>query len=135
MTAIATDRPTKRRAKGQPVRKMAAVKVYAGTIVALNASGYLTNGVVATTLVDPCVAQETVDNSGGAAGDLSCRTEKGVWQFANSSSTDTIGITEIGKSCYIVDNQTVAKTDGGGTRSIAGKVYDVDAQGVWVDFG
>lgn len=135
MTAIATDRPTKRRDKGQPVRKMAAVKVYAGTIVALNASGYLTNGVVATTLVDPGVAQETVDNSGGAAGDLSCRVERGVWQFANSSSTDTIGITEIGKSCYIVDNQTVAKTDGGGTRSIAGKVYDVDAQGVWVDFG
>ncbi|RSU57200.1 hypothetical protein [Sphingobium yanoikuyae] len=135
MTAIAADRPTKRRSRGVPVRKMAAVKVYAGTIVALNASGYLTSGVVATTLVDPGVAAETVDNSGGAAGDLSCRTEKGIWQFANSASTDLIGITEIGKTCYIVDNQTVAKTDGGGTRSIAGKVYDVDAQGVWVDFG
>ena len=31
-------------------------------------------------------------------------------------------------------DQTVAKTNGGNTRSRAGKVFDVDADGVWVDF-
>jgi hypothetical protein len=28
----------------------------------------------------------------------------------------------------------VAKTNGGSTRSVAGKIFDVDAQGVWVKF-
>ena len=33
----------------------------------------------------------------------------------------------------MVDDQTVAKTDGTGTRSAAGVVVNVDALGVWVD--
>jgi hypothetical protein len=33
-----------------------------------------------------------------------------------------------------VDDQTVAKTDGTGARSVAGKVFDVDSGGVWVRF-
>ena len=41
---------------------------------------------------------------------------------------------DIGSDCYIVDDQTVAKTSGTNTRSVAGKVFDVDADGVWVDF-
>jgi hypothetical protein len=39
----------------------------------------------------------------------------------------------IGNDCYIVDDQTVAKTNGTATRSIAGKIRAVDAQGVWVE--
>jgi hypothetical protein len=60
--------------------------------------------------------------------------EKGIFHFANSADTDEITTADIGSNCYIVDDQTVAKTDGTGTRSIAGEVFDVDAQGVWVDF-
>ena len=40
---------------------------------------------------------------------------------------------DLGKSCYIVDDQTVAKTSGGATRSLAGKVVGVDVDGVWVE--
>ena len=40
----------------------------------------------------------------------------------------------MGSDCYIVDDQTVAKTNGGATRCVAGKVWDVDAEGVWVEF-
>ena len=35
---------------------------------------------------------------------------------------------------YLVDNQTVAKTNGTNTRSAAGVVRGVDAEGVWVQF-
>jgi hypothetical protein len=43
---------------------------------------------------------------------------------------------EIGDDCYIVDDSTVAKTNpGGNTRSVAGKIVDVDAKGVWVRIG
>jgi len=50
-------------------------------------------------------------------------------------ATLMIAAAEIGTYCYIVDDQTVAKTDGTATRSSAGKVFDVDAQGVWVEIG
>ncbi|PKP93188.1 MAG: hypothetical protein CVT77_06555 [Alphaproteobacteria bacterium HGW-Alphaproteobacteria-16] len=134
MTATTTDRNTGRRDGVQYVRKLAAAKVLAGTIACLNAAGYAVGGSTATTLVADGVFFETVDNSGGAAGDKSARVEKGVFHFLNSASTDAITIAEVGDDCYIVDNQTVAKTDGTSTRSKAGKIVDVDAQGVWVEF-
>lgn len=115
-------------------RKMAAVKIWAGTIVMLNASGYATSGATATGQIADGVAMDTVDNSAGSAGDLSLPVEKGCFRFANSASSDAITIAEIGDNCYIVDNQTVAKTDGSATRSVAGKIMDVDAEGVWVLF-
>ena len=46
----------------------------------------------------------------------------------------SVQVPDIGKDCFIVDDQTVAKTNGANTRSRAGKVFDVDADGVWVDF-
>ena len=59
---------------------------------------------------------------------------KGTFRFGNSASGDLIAIADIGNDCYIVDDQTVAKTNGTNTRSVAGKVHDVDAEGVWVTF-
>ena len=47
---------------------------------------------------------------------------------------DAIALTEVGKPCYVVDDQTVAKTNNAGARPVAGTVFDVDAQGVWVEF-
>jgi hypothetical protein len=61
------------------------------------------------------------------------RIRRGVLQFANSASTDLVTRADIGKSAYMVDDQTVAKTSGSNTRSVAGIIRDVDAQGVWVE--
>lgn len=76
-----------------------------------------------------------MDNTGGSNGDKTVKVRSGVFRFYNSSSGDAIGVSEVGKDCYIVDDQTVAKTDGTGTRSIAGKVHGVDSMGVWVAIG
>ncbi len=59
---------------------------------------------------------------------------KGIFAYENSSAADEITKADIGKDCYIVDDQSVAKTDGTGTRSVAGKVFDVNSHGVWVKF-
>lgn len=135
MTAITTPRAKTRRRDGvQFARKMAATKILAGTIVMLNASGFATGGAAATGQIADGVAMETIDNSDGAAGAQSVRVEKGVYPFENSAAGDAITIADIGDNCYIVDNQTVAKTDGSATRSVAGKIMDVDADGVWVLF-
>ena len=79
-------------------------------------------------------ADETVDNTGGANGDKSIKVRRGVFRFANSAAADLIARTEIGKPCYVVDDQTVAKTNNAGARPVAGTVFGVDAQGVWVEF-
>ena len=62
------------------------------------------------------------------------KVRRGVFRFGNSASTDAIGRTEIGKPCYVVDDQTVAETNNSGARPVAGTVFGVDAQGVWVEF-
>lgn len=135
MAALAADRQTPRREPGHHHYDMkAATRVYAGSLAVLDA-GYLAPGRAATGLICVGRAEQYVDNSAGAAGDIKGKVRSGVFQWDNSASTDQITRTEIGKACYVVDDHTVAKTDGSGTRSVAGTVTDVDAQGVWVKSG
>jgi hypothetical protein len=107
--------------------------IYAGALVALTAAGYLTPGAAATTLKPVGRANETKDATGIASGAQTVSVEAGIFAWANSSAGDAITIADIGNVCYIVDDQTVAKTDGSGARSAAGIVFDVDSDGVWVD--
>ena len=134
MAALTKDRNTQRKDSVQhddPVA--AATKIYAGSLVCLNAAGYAVPGSTSTTLTTRGVAQAQVDNASGSAGDMTVPTRRGVFHFANSASTDEITMADIGNDCYIVDDQTVAKTDGSSSRSVAGKIDSVDATGVWVE--
>ena len=134
MAALTQDRNTPRRTGDLLSMGMAAnAKIFTGSLVARNATGYATPGAVATTLLGMGRASEQVDNTGGADGDKSIEVEKGIFKFANEG-TDLVTVADIGNDCYIVDDQTVAKTNGTGTRSVAGKVFGVDADGVWVKF-
>lgn len=133
--ALSQDRQTRKRIgdrRAAPVA--AATKIYLGALVALNAAGDLVPGSVATTLKSPGVAVAQVDNTGGAAGAVTAEYEKGIFQFKNSAAGDAITRADIGANCYIVDDETVAKTNGTNTRSVAGVIEDVDAQGVYVRF-
>lgn len=135
MTALAADRLTPKRISHQFAFGVAAsTKIYAGGMVAINASGYATKGATSTTLKCVGVATEQADNSAGADGAINVPVERGTWRFANSSAGDAIGLANVGATCYMVDDQTVALTNGGSTRSAAGIVRDVDAAGVWVEF-
>ena len=112
----------------------AATRIWGGSIVCINAGGYAVPGATSTTLKAVGVAEGRADNSAGVAGAIRVRCRKGPHRFANSAEADAIALTDVGSDCYIVDDQTVAKTNGTNTRSVAGKVFDVDADGVWVDF-
>jgi len=136
MAAATEPRMTKEREGAIYVRGVAgAVKIFEGTLVALSATGYAQPGATSTTLIADGMACETVDNLAGAAGVKTIKIKKGEFYFANSAAGDLITRAEIGDQVYIVDDQTVAKTSGGATRTIAGKVTDVDAKGVWVKVG
>jgi hypothetical protein len=107
----------------------AATKVYTGSLV-VNDAGVAAPGRTAATLVALGVAEEDVDNSAGAAGGKKVTCRRGVFPFANSAAADAITNAESQKVCYIVDDQTVAKTDGTGTRSLAGIVEVVNTGGL-----
>lgn len=102
----------------------ASTKVWKGSLV-VNDAGVMAPGRTATTLVTIGVAIDTYDNTSGAANAITGEAECGVFLFENSASADLITNSEIGKDCYIVDDQTVAKTDGTSTRSKAGKVVGI----------
>jgi len=136
MAALTADRNT-------PTRKSdlielpaaAAKKFFAGALVALDANGRATPGATTTTLRGLGRCEAAVDNSAGAAGDVTVKIRRGGFRWNNSASGDLITAADIGTDCYIVDDQTVAKTNGTSTRSVAGKIVDVDALGVWVRSG
>jgi hypothetical protein len=131
--SLSAERNTRMRAEGIRSGGMAAVTAYKGGILMRNAAGFLTPGAAATGSVGAGRAEETLTN-GGSAGDKNIRFREGTFLFKNSASSDLIAVAQIGDVCWIVDDETVAKTDGSGTRSPAGFVADVDAQGVWVRF-
>lgn len=107
--------------------------INAGTLVTrLTANGNLVPGGTASAGPAVGVAETTVTGDGVAT--LNYRRRAG-FQFANSAAGDAIAAGDIGNTCYIVDDQTVAKTDNSGARKAAGKIVDVDANGVWVEVG
>jgi len=105
MAALSADRQTPTRAfhiKGYKVDGGSVI--YKGSLVCLNSLGYLVpagdtagfTGVVG-------VADEKVDNSAGADGDLECRVVSGdAYQFAATSITQAM----VGTVMYVVDDQT-----------------------------
>lgn len=135
MAALTTDRNTLKRDAVQFEFPVAAnTMLYAGGIGCVNSSGYAVPGSTSTTLKAIGRIDEVANNVGGAAGAIRVKLRRGCYGFANSTAGDLITLADVGASCYIVDDQTVAKTNGGATRSVAGVIRDVDAKGVWVEF-
>jgi hypothetical protein len=109
-------------------------RVFAGSMVALDAGGHVIPAANTAAQVVLGRAVKTVDNrvnatDAGDDGALSVDIERGIFQWANN---DTITDADIGSTAYVRDDQTVSVTNiGNGT--IAGVIVDLDAGGVWVD--
>jgi len=134
MTALTQGRNTPTRDGDLISLEVAASKrLFVGALAAINASGYVTPGATATGLKGIGRVEEEADNSSGSAGDIRATIRTGVFRWMNSADADEITFADIGQVCFIVDDQTVAKTNGSATRSPAGIVVDVDSLGAWVD--
>lgn len=139
MTAMSGPRvPVEKEGRTSTAPVKAATTIFQGALV-VNDAGNAAPGRTATGLIALGIAEETVVNA-GIAGAKSVTVRRGTFRFDNSAAAETITAAEIGKQCFIVDDQTVAKTDGAAapdpaTRSAAGTVIDVDASGVFVRIG
>jgi hypothetical protein len=139
MTALAADRDTPQMGDDAVIDLVsiplaAATHVYRGSIVCLNQSGYGIPGAATVGLIAIGVAQDNVNNT-GAAGAKSVNVRRGTFRFGNSATTGALTVADVGRSCFIVDDQTVSRIDALGTRPRAGRVMNVDSTGVWVEVG
>ncbi len=128
MAALAASRLTNR-LNGTRIPLLLAGTVFQGGMAAVDANG---KGVAASALA----TQRTVGvyDRDGVALDV-VNAEREIFALANSApGVDEITIADIGRPCFVVDDQTVAKTSNGGLRPVAGLVHDVNEYGVWVDF-
>ena len=129
MTALSKDRKVIRRdGKELQIAAKSGVTIHQGALLMLDGSEVIP---AKTATGKTVVGFATAPAKGGEKVNI----ERGVIDFDNSTSSDAITVAEIGKDCYVVDDQTVAKTDGSKTRSVAGKVSDVSDGRVWVKIG
>lgn len=105
MTAIAARKDVRRQPGEVLSYKMAAVKVLEGALVNINAAGYATNATDTTNEIFVGVADQTVDNSAGAAGDLELQVRIGG--VVNVVSNFSAAQTNVSDQVYVIDNQTV----------------------------
>jgi hypothetical protein len=136
MAALSAPRNTLRQGAAREritVALKANAKVFKGGIVAVDATGYGVAGASAASLIVMGIAQQTVDNTGGASGALSVDVECGVFKLDNAG-TNTITITSVGASVYMNDDHTLSTLST--SQSVGGKVIRLDADGsVWAYVG
>lgn len=133
MVALTADRNTPEASGVERIGLLgAAQSIFMGSILMRNASGHLIKGAVAAGSFGVGRAEDR--GTSITAGVTSQRYRPGVHRFANATAGDLIVTADIGAACYVLDDQTVAKTNGGATRSPAGIIDNVDATGVWVRF-
>jgi hypothetical protein len=109
-------------------------RIWAGTMVALNSSGYAVPAADASGYTVVGRAAKTVDNRTGqtGAGDngaLTIDVERGVFGWASSTITSDASV---GSICFVADDKTVTSS-GGSYNIIAGTVVDYSDGKVWVD--
>lgn len=105
--------------------------IYAGALVALNASGLAVPAEDAGNLTVVGYALEQVAN-GAVAGELLVKVSRNEAQF---DAADTIELANVGSTAYVVTDSSVAITSAAATFTVpVGVVTDVDEGGVWVGF-
>lgn len=109
-----------------------ANSVLAGNLVVLLAAGLAipVDGAAATAKCAG-VATFSVDNTGGADGAVRVEVEVGEHKFVNAD----IVVADVGETAYFVDARTVSSDDDTGARPAAGKIVQVDEDGVWIEIG
>jgi hypothetical protein len=109
----------------------ANVRIFAGSLAVATATGFAAPGSTALGLSYLGRFEASVDNRGGAAGAALAEIRHGkAFLWANDG---TVTQAHLFKPAYIVDDETVAAADAGGTRSAAGRIVGIDADGVWVE--
>lgn len=110
----------------------AATLIETGKMVAVNTAGFAVPAAAAAGLKVTGMAEETIDNSAGANGDLTVTVKrKKAFLFTNDTA-NPVTAAHLFTNIYVKDAATVSSS--GGTNSIvAGKCIGIESDGVWVE--
>lgn len=140
MTALTADKNTPRMNDPRAVvdsiaAPLAVIKVIEGGLVGIDMAGYLRPAAPGSDQKIKIIgiAELTVDNTAGIAGAKTVKVLRGTFKFVNGATTDAITQADCGRLVYALDDATVVRTPAFGARSPAGRVIQVDTDGVWVD--
>lgn len=129
--ALSADKDMIQTEPGTRAHGMAAsVTIYHGALVSVDTSGYARPARTSTT--DRCIGfnwvAKKVNGTTAGATKVEIRYDR-VLRCKNSSAGDLIAQKDVGADCYVVDDETVALTNGTNTRIRAGKIDHVAADG------
>lgn len=126
MAALTKDRNTKNKELGRSilVPMAAAAKVFAGGMVSRNATGFAVaaSDTAAEKVVG--VADEQIDNTAGADGDLSVIVRKGVFEFTTLGTA--VDQADMGNEVFVSDDNNIEKVGGVVNNIRAGTLDAID---------
>lgn len=102
-------------------------RLYEGTLIVINAAGHaaMASDTTGTTAVVGYL-DAPADGAGTTAGTVEGRVRRGgVAEFETVAGGNAIVQADVGRDCYVVDNQTVAKQAGTTNGVIAGEVMGI----------
>jgi hypothetical protein len=88
---------------------------------AADAATYRTVGIAADSIV-----------GGAADGAVTLDVSSGIFSFAMGGGGDALTDADVGRACFVIDDQTVGKTNPNSTRCVAGCLVDVVDGFAWV---
>lgn len=120
-----------------PVPLLATALILQGTFAVVDSTGFAiaSENVGGVNQVTLGVWDHSAENT-GVDGDVLGLVRRGKQFLFKNLTADAVTQAELGVNVYVADNQTVAKTDGAGSRSVAGKFMGFDTQypdHVWVE--
>lgn len=99
-------------------------KVVQGCMATVDSSGNITNPAESDAGAFAVFVLETVDNTGGSAGDVEAEVEfGGVYLFESKGADPDLDNSDLGTVVYASDNETFTTTSGTNTR--IGRIYEI----------
>lgn len=97
------------------------------------ASGLLVADVEATGLLPIGRFIRGLTGDGAAKAQVRLFREIEVYPFINDDNPNHVALSDIGNVCFIKDGQTVSMSDASGTRSVAGRIWWVEGNTVFIE--
>lgn len=140
MAALTADRdtPTSYSQRVKPLGVKANAIIFAGALVAVDATGFALPAADAAGMVVMGRATTKVDNTGGANGAKIVMVDVGVFSYNAAANLAASGRASQGASVEVVDDNTLGLAGDAGTVAniVAGKLEYVDADGLfWFAIG
>ena len=120
-----------------PIPLLAAAVILQGTFAVVDGTGHgiASDDVGGADQICLGIWDHSAENT-GANGDLLGLVHRNKQFLVRNSTVDPVTQADFGIQVYVEDNQTIAKTDGTATRSLAGRFMGFDTQFddcVWVE--